>query len=171
MSADRLSVKVRWMIRRDMEAVLRIEKECFDYPWSRGDFEATLRQRNSIGIVAETEDHQVAGFVVYSLEKGRVILDSFAVSKDFRWSGVGAQMLDYLKSKLSPCRRTEIVALVRETNLPAQFFFKRLGFFAVGILRGYYGETREDAYRFRFSVSDPLPATVNRITYLLQRRG
>ncbi len=37
-------VHIRWMIRRDMAAVLEIENQSFEYAWSEDDFIRCLRQ-------------------------------------------------------------------------------------------------------------------------------
>ena len=37
-----------------------------------------------------------------------------------------------------------------ETNLPAQLFFKSVGFRAVSVLRKFYEDTPEDAYLMQF---------------------
>ena len=97
---QQLRVHIRWMIRRDMAEVLEIENEGFEFPWSEDDFIRCLRQRNCIGMVAEHED-RVVGFMIYELHKTRLHLLNFAVGKDFRRRGVGAQMLAKLIAKLS----------------------------------------------------------------------
>ncbi|MEM1305855.1 MAG: ribosomal-protein-alanine N-acetyltransferase RimI, partial [Planctomycetota bacterium] len=51
--APKLRVHIRWMIRRDMQEVLGIEQESFEFPWLEEDFIRCLRQRNCIGMVAE----------------------------------------------------------------------------------------------------------------------
>jgi ribosomal-protein-alanine N-acetyltransferase len=53
-------------------------------------------------------------------------------------------MIGQLIARLSIQRRTRIVTEVRETNLPAQLFFKANGFRAVCVLRDYYEDTTED---------------------------
>ena len=53
---------------------------------------------------------------------------NFAVHEDFRRRGVGGQMIGKLIGKLSHQRRSRIMLEVRETNLPAQLFFRTLGF-------------------------------------------
>ncbi len=57
-------VHIRWMIRRDMQEVLQTEQESFHVPWTEDDFLHCLRQRNCIGMVAESGD-QVVGHVIY----------------------------------------------------------------------------------------------------------
>ena len=142
-------VHIRWMIRRDMPAVLAIENESFEFPWSEEDFIRILRQRNCIGMVAEHED-QVVGFMIYELHKARIHVLNFAVASDSQRRGVGSQMVAKLIAKLSTQRRSRIILEVRETNLAAQLFFRENGFRAVSVLRSYYADTPEDAYTMQF---------------------
>jgi ribosomal-protein-alanine N-acetyltransferase len=53
---------IRWMIRRDLPEVLRIENAAFPFPWSESDFLRCLRQRNTIGMSVEYDDRFV-GFL------------------------------------------------------------------------------------------------------------
>jgi ribosomal-protein-alanine N-acetyltransferase len=48
--------------------------------------------------------------------------------------------------------RNKLSLEVRETNLDAQLFFRRLGFQAISVLRDFYEETPEDAYLMEFEV-------------------
>jgi len=152
-----LKVQIRWMIRRDMAEVLKIEQECFEFHWTEEDFLCCLRQRNCIGMVAE-HDNQVVGFMIYELYKSKLHVLNFAVAPWARRSGVGAQMIDKLVNKLSQQRRRQITLEVRETNLAAQLFFQRQGFRAMGVLRDHYQDTCEDAYvmQYRLDTDDYL---------------
>ncbi len=146
-----IRIHIRWMIRRDMPEVLDIEHQCFEFPWSEEDFIRCLRQRNCIGMVAEVEK-QVLGFMIYELFKERLHLLNFAVDEWFRRYGIGRNMINKLKMKLSSTRRTNVMLEVRETNLPAQLFFKRMGFEATNILRDFYEDTTEDAYVMKYAL-------------------
>ncbi len=161
-------VHIRWMIRRDMPEVLGIEGQSFEFHWSEEDFIRCLRQRNCIGMVAEFEE-QVVGFMIYELHKTRLHVLNFAVNPHFRRRAVGQAMMSKLVSKLSHQRRNRILLEVRETNLAAQLFFRKLGFRAVSVLRDFYDDTTEDAYLMQFTyqpadAEEALP--VNRITRL-----
>ncbi|TWT84519.1 Acetyltransferase YpeA [Planctomycetes bacterium CA13] len=144
-----VSVHIRWMIRRDMPAVLGIENKSFEFAWTEEDFIRCLRQRNCIGMVAELDD-QVVGFMIYELHKNRLHILNFAVHPDARRKGVADAMLNKLLGKLSQERRNRIMLEVRETNLEAQLFFKRLGFRAISVLRDFYEDTVEDAYLMQY---------------------
>ena len=161
-------VHIRWMIRRDMPEVLGVERESFEFPWLEEDFIRCLRQRNCIGMVAEHED-LVVGFMVYELHKSRIHILNFGVGSDYRRLGVGTQMVDKLLAKLSAQRRNRLMLEVRETNLPAQLFFRENGFRAVAVLKDYYEDTPEDAYvmQHRYHAEQSVAALpINRITRL-----
>ena len=165
---QQLRVHIRWMIRRDMREVLDVEQQSFEFPWYEEDFIRCLRQRNCIGMVAE-HGERVVGFMIYELHKTRLHILNFAVAENMRHRGVGQQMAQKLISKLSSQRRTRITLEVRETNLPAQMFFKEVGFRATSVLRSYYEDSPEDAYvmQFRYESQEAKEALpINRIDRL-----
>ena len=163
---DQVKVHIRWMIRRDMPEVLQTEQASFDFAWTEEDFLRCLRQRNCIGMVAE-QGEKVVGFMIYELHKTKLHILNFAVHPLCRRVGVGAQMVAKLISKLSSHRRTRITLEVRETNLPAQLFFRAQGFRALRVLRGYYEDSGEDAFLMQYHLagdaSDDMDEAVNRI--------
>ncbi|RLS50995.1 MAG: ribosomal-protein-alanine N-acetyltransferase [Planctomycetota bacterium] len=137
------------MIRRDMPEVLAIEQEAFEFPWSDEDFTRCLRQRNCIGMVAEVGDSVVA-FMIYELHRTRLHVLNFAVRRSHRRLGIGTQMMGKLFAKLSVERRDRILLEVRERNLPAQVFFRSLGYRAITVLKDFYEDSTEDAYLMQF---------------------
>ena len=148
-----LGIHVRWMIRRDMPEVIGIEQEAFEFPWSEEDFTRCLRQRNCIGMVAELADSVVA-FMIYELHRSRLHMLNFAVMRSHRRLGIGTQMMEKLVAKLTPDRRGRIALEVRETNLPAQLFFRSLGFRATSVLKDFYRDSTEDAYLMQYSLEE-----------------
>lgn len=143
--AEQLRVHIRWTIRRDMPEVFQTEQASFEYPWTEEDFLRCLRQRNCIGMVAE-HGAKVVGFMIYELHKTKLHILNFAVHPSWRRTGVGKQMVEKLISKLSSHHRTRITLEVRETNLPAQLFFRKMDFRALRVLRSFYEDSGEDAF-------------------------
>jgi ribosomal-protein-alanine N-acetyltransferase len=166
-SKPEVKIHIRWMIRRDMAEVIAIESESFEFPWSEDDFVRCLRQRNCIGMVAEMDD-QVVGFMIYELHKNRLHILNFSVADRYRRLGIGSQMVSKLAGKLSDQRRNRILLEIRETNLPAQLFFRQSGFRAVSVLKEFYEDTPEDAYlmQFRHASDEPDIIPFNRIARL-----
>lgn len=164
-----MKVQIRWLIRRDMQEVLEIEKACFEFVWTEEDFLCCLRQRNCIGMVSES-DHNIVGFIIYELHKKQLKIMNLAVHPTYRRRGVGAEMVRRLQEKIRQQRRTEILLEVRESNLAAQLFFQSQGFVAINILTKHFvtkwyptfeesSETAEDAYVMRYEIplDDLLP--------------
>lgn len=142
-------VQIRWLIRRDMDEVLEIEKRSFQYPWSEEEFLNCLRQRNCIGTVAESR-RAIYGFMIYELHQYSLRLLDFAVAPEVRRTGVGAAMVERLIDKLSQQRRREITLEVRETNIDAQLFFSSMGFKAKCSSWKY--DNGESAILFRYTL-------------------
>lgn len=153
MQKKQTAAHIRWMIRRDMPAVLGIELWSFSRPWHEADFIRCLQHRNCIGMVAEV-DGMIAGYMVYALERTEIRLLNFAVDEDFRHQGVGAQMIAKLKAKLSVQRRRRIVVNVWDENLPAHLFFREMGFRATGIVQEFDNGFKFDSYRFVWKIGD-----------------
>lgn len=144
---------IRWMIRRDMPEVLRIENDSFEFSWIEDDFLACLLQRNCIGMVALLNG-DVAGFMIYELCKSKLHVLNFAVAPRHRRKGIGTQMVTKLKNNLSQQRRKSLTLEIRESNLDGQLFFRSQRFLAVDVLRGHYEDCDEDAYVMQFDMDE-----------------
>lgn len=157
-----MKVHIRWMLRRDGKEVLEIETAGFEHPWTENDFLNALRQRNCIGMVAENAE-RIVGYLIYMLHKTHLHLLNFAVHPDHRRAGIGRAMVRKLVDKLSTHRRTRMTTIVRESNLPAQLFFKACGFNAEDVLRNYYDQdSGDDGYVFTYRVEEDDPVFVHR---------
>ena len=112
---DKLDVQLRWMIKRDLDAVLAIEEASFIVPWSEEDFLESLRQRNVIGTVA-CAGETIVGYTLHEIHKKNLHILNLAVAKEFRRMGVGRLLVQNLLSKLSEGRRPMLTAAVAERN-------------------------------------------------------
>lgn len=151
--AGKADVHIRWMIRRDMPEVLNIEQLNFEFPWAEDDFLRCLRQLNVIGMVAECRSTgTIRGYMIYELLRDRIHVLNFAVLPSWQRFGIGTAMIRKLQAKLTSGSRTHLTLEVRETNLPAQLFFKSQGFRAVSLLKDFYRDSDEDAYQMQYRV-------------------
>ncbi len=153
-------IHIRWMIQFDLESVQQIEKECFEYQWSKEDFINCLRRRNCVGLVAEYKG-EIVGFMIYEFMKRRIHLLNFGIVGSARRHHFGSQLVARLIGKLQRSGRTRITFAVRERNLAAQLFFRKLGFCAVSILRNFYEEAREDAYLMQYHIPTSNEVKIN----------
>lgn len=143
---------IRWLVRKDMESVLKIEWASFapGVSWQEEDFLCCLRQRNCIGMVAE-RDGEIVGYMIYELHKSRLRILTFAVCPFHRREGVGTALANRLFDKLSQQRRTTIDLAVSDRNLPAHLFWRAVGFRCVGV--SYEAcDNGDDAYVFEYTI-------------------
>lgn len=148
-------MNIRWMIGTDTQQVVDIDKASFPDAWSTSNLINNLRQRNCIGMVAESSTGicgtVIAGYMVYLLQPHGIELIRFAVDPEFRRSGVGRAMIEKLKNKVSAQGRKQIKLVVSERSPSAHYFFKSLGFRAVDVVRDWDDEG--DGYEFRYVVN------------------
>jgi ribosomal-protein-alanine N-acetyltransferase len=151
-----MNVHIRWMIHRDMPQILAIESASHDRPWCEEEFLRILRQRNCIGMVAETCDpgSPIFGYMVYEPHRTFIEVLDFTVHPDHRRHGVGRRMIEKLVTKLSIARRSRLLFRVRETSLPAHLFLRACGLKAQSVAREYFGE--EDGYVFVYRLMKEL---------------
>jgi ribosomal-protein-alanine N-acetyltransferase len=153
------------MVRKDLDIVSEIEKECFEFPWDGREFAAAMRQRNCVGRVAEY-DSQIIGYIVYVLNQDNIEILNLGVKKKLRHKGVGTQMVSQLIGKLDLQRRPKLILTVRESNVAAQCFFRDVaqpGFRVVKIESDLWvnadagswnkPEILEDAYHMEYKLS------------------
>jgi ribosomal-protein-alanine N-acetyltransferase len=162
-------VLVRWMIRRDIPTVLDIELASFEDPWTDKEFMEYLQARTHIGMVAVIAD-EVVGFMLYDLQANRVQIDSIAVEKSCRRSGIGSCLLAKIRSKLTQ-QRSLIRTMVREGNLQALAFFRSSGFVATELVRRPFDNSTEDGYLLEFERGTRRLSLTNRITTTSQNFG
>lgn len=141
--------QIRWMIRRDLHEVVKIERAAFPHsPWSEDEFIEHLRHRNIIGMVAEI-DEKIVGYMLYELLKKRLDVLNFAVDPAHQRTGIGRTMFEKLQCKLHYSGRTKIVFRVLGANLPMQLFLRSCGVRAVRCFQDVDGD---DAIRFEYDL-------------------
>ncbi len=122
---------ISYMVRRDLPAVMDIERRSFDQPLSEDMMIDMLRDGNVRGKVVK-RGGQIVGYMIYHRDGGNLILGAIAVDFAERRRGHGGAMIGNLIAKLGPDRK-RILTLVPDDNLDAQLFFRSLGFRATGI--------------------------------------
>ena len=158
-----IPVHLAWMIRADMEDVLEIEAYSKqDHPWNQDTFQSILRDRSAIGMVARQYDPtapvppadsprgKVLGFCIYLLEKQSLHVLNLSVHCDYRFFGIGRQIVEKLKAKLSLQKRRQVTIPVPERNLGMQLFLKQCGFRARGVLDHPPQFPNEVRYHFEY---------------------
>lgn len=148
-----LNFEARWLIRRDMDGVLAIERESFPHPWTEAEFVRVLRHRNVIGKVVQVGVRVVA-FAIYELRRDEIEIVNFAVAREFRRRGAGRFLLGELAKSIGPPRGRRIVCDVCEENLAGHLFLRACGWRCVKVKRDAYEDFDQAAYVFEFRHRD-----------------
>ena len=150
---ERQNAHVRWMIRRDMDRVDRIERDCFgEFAWDRSEMIQRLRCRNCVGRVIEMNGF-VIGHMLYSCLPASFQVLRIAVVPHFQGRGHGRAMVAELQRRLNWNKRGILIASVRDRYVGGQLFFQSLGFRSIKIDRDVYANG-DDAYMMRMTVED-----------------
>lgn len=144
-----LRVDLRWTAGHDLRNLREIECQSGEHPWHEEDFRSFLSRTGNAVMVAE-HDSRIIGFLAYETHADGIFVRNLAVIPSFRRRGVASQMFARLCCRLGEKTRKLIHLDVRESNVTAQLFFRGLGFRATHILKDFFEDTREDAYRMQY---------------------
>lgn len=143
--------KIRFMCGYDVIRVADIEQEAFDCPWSHAEINDTRKREDVVGRVAINGNGVVVGYAFVSMQDDRLALLSLAVCKQWRFCGIGRQLLEDVQAKLDPTGRSFCEMMVCERNVPAQLWLRECGLKAMKVVRNYFkADDRQyrDGYRF-----------------------
>jgi ribosomal-protein-alanine N-acetyltransferase len=144
-TVDELEVHIVPMRRRHLRSVLRIEEQVYPRPWSHSLFVSELALRATRAYVVARVGREIVGYagVMMSLTDGHVT----TIAVDPRWHryGIGSRLLLALAREAVARDATALTLEVRLSNKGAQELYRRFGFTAVGVRKGYYADTGEDA--------------------------
>lgn len=133
------------MRRRHLRQVLRIEGQVYPRPWSAALFlQEITRKADRLYLVAKMGT-EVAGYGGSMVTGPEAHITTLAVDPVFQRQKIGTRLLLALVEAAVERRCRSVSLEVRRSNLAAQQLYERFSFRSVGIRRGYYIETGEDA--------------------------
>lgn len=143
---DILEVEITPMRRRHLPAVLRIEAKVYPRPWSAGLFLSELAQKGSRAYFVARHQGKVVGYAGVMILGDEGHVTNIAVDPSFHRNRIGMRLLLALVDASRERKIRSMTLEVRRANTGAQTMYKMFGFQTVGVRRGYYVETGEDAY-------------------------
>jgi [ribosomal protein S18]-alanine N-acetyltransferase len=142
---EALNVHVTPMRRRHVRAVLRIEEQVYPRPWSMSLFLSELALRTTRAYFVARVGREVVGYagLMMTAEDGHVT--TIAVDPKWHRHKIGTRLLLGLAREAIARGAENMTLEVRLSNKGAQDLYRRFGFSPVGVRKGYYQETNEDA--------------------------
>jgi [ribosomal protein S18]-alanine N-acetyltransferase len=134
------------MRRRDLRRVMAIEVVAFPEPWSHSVFVSELSLRRGRAYRVARIGKETVGYVGLMFVEEEAHVTTVAVAPEYQGRGIGTQiMLGAIRVALEEGART-VSLEVAVGNERAQALYRRFGFVPVGVRRGYYQLTGEDAF-------------------------
>jgi len=137
--------RFRPLAESDLAAVMTIERDLYEFPWSPGNFRDSLAAGYSCW--AMLSERRLIGYAVLMLGAGEAHLLNLSIARAEQRRGHGTRLLHHV---LGVARRYGVARLlleVRPSNAEARALYARNGFAELGVRRGYYPARhgREDA--------------------------
>ena len=145
----------RAMQLHDLDRVMEVEVRAYSFPWSRGNFQDSLKS-GYVAELLEASAEVLLGYYVAMPGVDELHLLNITVVPDFQRCGQGRVLLDRLEWQARQHSLSSIWLEVRASNTRARYLYGARGFVEQGVRRGYYpagGLRREDAVVMKLDLS------------------
>jgi ribosomal-protein-alanine N-acetyltransferase len=136
---------LRPMRETDLDRVMQIEPVIYEHPWTRGNFEDSIKAGYSCWVLEW--DRGLAAYGVLMMGVGEVHLLNLSVAQGWQRQGFGRAMLHHFIQVARDCAAVQMLLEVRPSNRAARAHYAEQGFNIVSVRRNYYPAIsgREDA--------------------------
>lgn len=143
------------MTEADLDEVAAVEQEAYEFPWSRGNFEDSLRN-GYFGICMRHVTGALVGYCVLMPVVDEMHLLNLCVAPQVQGTGAGLALLREAVRTTRSKALSGLLLEVRPSNVRALRLYERFGFTTVGRRKNYYPARRhgrEDALVMRYTFS------------------
>ncbi len=127
-----------------LDEVMGIEVEAYPEPWSRGMFREEIKSPRSYFYLAFQED-KLVGYGGFWLVLDEAHITSVTIRSSSRGQGLGRDLTQFLLKAAMDAGAQVATLEVRASNLTARNLYESEGFRQVGLRKGYYPKSKEDA--------------------------
>ncbi len=139
-------VLVRDMYLVDLDAVMAIEAHSFPTPWSRNAFQTEILENTFATYLVLDFHGRVVSYGGMWIILDEAHVTNVAVHPDYRGHHLGERMMDGMIERARALGVQRMTLEVRRGNIVAQNLYHKMGFVQLGVRRGYYTDTHEDAF-------------------------
>lgn len=147
---------------RDLDEIMPIEDYSFPTPWKRHMYEDDLRSNmhSRFFVIRNADSGELGAYIGNWFIYDEAHVGTIATKREHRGKGLATQLLAYSALHALNEGLDYMVLEVRVTNAAAIQLYENLGFRVVGVRKGYYTDTGEDAL---LMTCDNLQALANRL--------
>lgn len=136
---------LRLMSTTDIDAVMRVEKESYPFPWTEGNFKDCLKSGYYACVLEDQTE--LIGYAVMSMGAGEAHILNICILPAQRGKGLGRRLLHHLEETAKTNQVDMLLLEVRTSNKIAISLYESMGFNELGYRENYYPdhEGNEDA--------------------------
>ena len=144
-----LAHNIRRMRDADVPAVLLVEKDSYEFPWSAGNFIDSIHAGYSAWVYEV--GGEIIGHAVLMMVLDEAHLLNITIAPSWRRQGLGRVLLEHAMNAARHQLARALFLEVRPSNTTAIALYEKSGFEAIGLRKGYYPaqEGRENALVMR----------------------
>ena len=135
------AIRFRAMGHVDLESVMKIETQSYEFPWSRGTFEDCLAAPYECwaGELGDREgQNEIVGYGILQVSRDEAHLLNVCVSNQLHGCGFGREIVLFLIDRAKAQRATKMFLEVRPSNGIARALYDSVGFRQIVVRKGYY---------------------------------
>jgi len=138
----------RRMTLVDVEQVMKIECEVYEFPWTERIFSDCIRVGYQCWMALV--EQRVVGHAVISVTSGESHILNLSIGRDYQRQGLGRQFIEFLVDEARARDAQTMLLEVRPSNTAAISCYNAAGFNEIGSRKDYYpaADGREDALLF-----------------------
>ena len=137
--------KLRPMRASDLDRIMEIEPVIYTHPWTRGNFEDSMRVGYSCWVI--DSGGVVTGYGVLMIGVREAHLLNLSIAPEWQRRGLGRTLLEHFVHIGHDSDAQQMFLEVRPSNTSARRMYADYGFRDISVRRGYYPAAggREDA--------------------------
>jgi [ribosomal protein S18]-alanine N-acetyltransferase len=138
-------LEIQRMRRRHLRGVMAIERQVYPRPWSPNLFLSEMTDSRNRAYLVARIGRDVVGYGGVMSYGDEAHITTIAVDPKHHRRRIGTRLMHHLVSEGIRMGARAVSLEVRVSNHGAQNLYRRFGFRPVGVRKGYYQETGEDA--------------------------
>ena len=151
----------RRMTLSDLDRVMRVEREVYEFPWNERIFSDCIR----VGYLCWLAllERNLVGHAVISVAARESHMLNLSIARNYQGQGYGRQFIEFLVQQARERDASTMLLEVRPSNAAAIHCYHASGFNQIGSRKDYYpaADGREDALLFARELSAIAKSTVS----------
>jgi ribosomal-protein-alanine N-acetyltransferase len=143
-----LELWFRRMTLGDIDRVMQVEQEVYEFPWTDKIFSDCISVGYSCWLALQQRN--IVGHAVISVATGESHMLNLSIARQYQRRGFGRQFIEFLIQQAQAKQARTMLLEVRPSNTAAIHCYNSAGFNEIGLRKDYYPdpEGREDALLF-----------------------